>query len=98
MLLEPAIRGLFFRLAVLGFEEYITHSLVTLVTNVTMLITANDIAELLSATRPWVYKLMQEHDFPKPIRIGTGVRWESAEVQAWIEAQKAKRDSETANV
>lgn len=59
-----------------------------------MLITASDIAELLGATRPWVYKLMQEHDFPKPIRIGTGVRWDSAEVHAWIETQKAKRTSE----
>jgi excisionase family DNA binding protein len=66
---------------------------VTIVTQVTMLITANDIAELLGATRPWVYKLMQEHDFPKSIRIGTGVRWDSAEVYAWIDAQKAKRDT-----
>ena len=59
-----------------------------------MLITASDIAELLGATRPWVYKLMQEHDFPKAIRIGTGVRWDSAEVHAWIDAQKAKRTQE----
>lgn len=59
-----------------------------------MLITANDIAELLGATRPWVYKLMQEHGFPKPIRIGTGVRWDSAEVYTWIDAQKMKREQE----
>ncbi len=58
-----------------------------------MLITANDIAEILSASRPWVYKLMQEHDFPRPVRIGTGVRWDSAEVYAWIAEQKAKRDA-----
>lgn len=57
-----------------------------------MLITANDIAEILSASRPWVYKLMQEHDFPRPVRIGTGVRWDSEEVYAWIAEQKAKRD------
>ena len=56
-----------------------------------MLITANDIAALLGGSRPWVYKLMQEHDFPKPIRIGTGVRWDSTEVHAWIDEQKAKR-------
>jgi excisionase family DNA binding protein len=59
-----------------------------------MLITANDIAELLGGSRPWVYKLMNEHGFPKPIRIGTGVRWDSAEVQTWIDAQKAKRTQE----
>lgn len=56
-----------------------------------MLLTANDIAELLGGSRPWVYKLMQEHGFPKPIRIGTGVRWESAEVSAWLAEQKDKR-------
>jgi prophage regulatory protein len=58
-----------------------------------MLLTASDIARLLSATRPWVYKLMRDHDFPKPLRIGSGVRWESREVYAWIDAQKKKRDA-----
>jgi excisionase family DNA binding protein len=58
-----------------------------------MLITANDVAELLGSSRPLVYKLMNEHGFPKPVRLGTAVRWESAEVQAWIDAQKAKREA-----
>jgi excisionase family DNA binding protein len=56
-----------------------------------MLLTANDVADLLQVTRMTVYNLMSNQDFPKPIKLGSAVRWESAEVDTWLEAQKAKR-------
>jgi len=57
-----------------------------------MLITASDVAELLQVSKPMVYRLMNMQGFPKPIKLGVSVRWDMAEVTAWIEAQKEKRD------
>lgn len=37
----------------------------------------------------WLYQKIQEGKFPKPYRIGSrAVRWSSAEVHAWIDAQR----------
>ena len=60
-----------------------------------MMLTANDIGDLLGTSRTLVYKLMQEHDFPKPIRIGTAVRWDEREVTAWIQARRDARHEVT---
>lgn len=57
-----------------------------------MLITANDVAELLQVSKPMVYRLMNQQGFPRPIKLGVSVRWDSEEVNHWIDAQKAKRD------
>jgi predicted DNA-binding transcriptional regulator AlpA len=58
-----------------------------------MLVTANDVAELLQVSKPMLYKLMNgPQGFPRPIRLGVSVRWDSVEIESWIEAQKAKRD------
>lgn len=60
-----------------------------------MLITASDVAELLQVSKPMVYRLMNTQGFPRPIKLGVSVRWDSAEIDAWVEDQKAKRDGLT---
>lgn len=35
----------------------------------------------------FLYQLMKEGKFPKPVKIGTASRWRESEVQAWIHAQ-----------
>lgn len=60
-----------------------------------MLLTATDVADWLKVTRMTVYNLMSQQDFPKPIKLGAAVRWDSAEVESWLQAQKAKRITET---
>jgi excisionase family DNA binding protein len=57
-----------------------------------MLIGVTDVVELLEVSRSTVYRLMERHDFPKAIKVGGSVRWDFKEVDAWVEAQKAKRD------
>lgn len=35
----------------------------------------------------FLYQLMKEGKFPKPVKIGTASRWRESEVQRWIHAQ-----------
>lgn len=42
-----------------------------------------------------LYKLMETEGFPRPVQIGTSVRWVESEVDAWIEARIALRDGGT---
>jgi prophage regulatory protein len=35
----------------------------------------------------FIYQLIKEGKFPKPIKIGTSSRWRESEVQAWIAKQ-----------
>lgn len=32
-----------------------------------------------------IYKWMNAGNFPKPVKVGSSVRWVSGEVEAWIE-------------
>lgn len=38
-----------------------------------------------------VYDRINEKVFPSPIKLGRYSRWSQAEVQGWVEAQKAAR-------
>lgn len=43
-------------------------------------------------TRAWIYKLMARGEFPQAHKIGTrAVGWDSAEVDAWIDAKMGGR-------
>lgn len=32
----------------------------------------------------WFYKLIQEGEFPKPIKLGRSSRWFKSEIEAWM--------------
>jgi len=35
----------------------------------------------------FIYQLIKEGKFPKPVKIGTASRWRESEIQQWIHAQ-----------
>ncbi|MGV6890302.1 helix-turn-helix transcriptional regulator [Rhodophyticola sp. SM2404] len=44
-------------------------------------------------SRSTIYLLMQNGQFPKPVRIGSrAVAWPEAEVEAWLNARLAERE------
>jgi len=44
-------------------------------------------------SEPWIYRLMSQNRFPRPIKLGPrAVAWVEEEVDAWIEARIAERD------
>ena len=44
-------------------------------------------------SRSTIYLLMQNGQFPKPVRIGgRAVAWPEADVEAWLNARLAERD------
>ncbi|HFF8440721.1 TPA: helix-turn-helix transcriptional regulator [Serratia marcescens] len=36
-------------------------------------------------TDKWFYKLIQQGEFPKPIKLGRSSRWLQSEVEAWVQ-------------
>lgn len=45
---------------------------------------------LTGLTDKWFYKLIQEGQFPKPIKFGRSSRWQKSEVEAWLQARIAE--------
>ncbi|HCC0207695.1 helix-turn-helix transcriptional regulator [Proteus mirabilis] len=45
------------------------------------------ITHLTGLTDKWFYKLIQEGEFPKPIKLGRSSRWLRSEVEAWMQAR-----------
>jgi excisionase family DNA binding protein len=35
-------------------------------------------------TDKWFYKLIQDGEFPKPIKLGRSSRWYKSEVESWM--------------
>ena len=50
--------------------------------------TAEEISSLLRVSKSGVYNLVREQKFPEPIRIGKCMRWDQADILAWIDMQK----------
>ncbi|WP_323084321.1 AlpA family transcriptional regulator [Providencia alcalifaciens] len=42
------------------------------------------ITQLTGLTDKWFYKLIQEGEFPKPIKLGRSSRWLKSEVESWL--------------
>ncbi|EMM7989453.1 TPA: helix-turn-helix transcriptional regulator [Morganella morganii] len=42
------------------------------------------ISTLTGLTDKWFYKLIQEGEFPKPIKLGRSSRWLKSEVENWL--------------
>lgn len=43
------------------------------------------ITKLLQMTDKWVYKLIKDGMFPKPIKLGRSSRWRQSEVETWLQ-------------
>ena len=42
------------------------------------------ITKLTQLSRSWFYKLIEEGEFPKPIKLGNSSRWLKSEVEQWL--------------
>ncbi|HGM9963935.1 TPA: helix-turn-helix transcriptional regulator [Providencia stuartii] len=42
------------------------------------------ITHLTGLTDKWFYKLIQDGEFPKPIKLGRSSRWLKSEVEQWL--------------
>ncbi|BBV03411.1 helix-turn-helix transcriptional regulator [Providencia rettgeri] len=45
------------------------------------------ITRLTGLTDKWFYKLIQDGEFPKPIKLGRSSRWLRSEVVQWLNAR-----------
>lgn len=48
------------------------------------------ITKFTGLTDKWFYKLIQEGQFPKPIKLGRSSRWLKSEVDTWLKARIAE--------
>ncbi|MDM7313858.1 helix-turn-helix domain-containing protein, partial [Klebsiella pneumoniae] len=42
---------------------------------------------LLGVSDKWIYQLIKDGIFPKPIKLGRSSRWLQSEVEAWLQAR-----------
>ncbi|MEQ5138039.1 helix-turn-helix transcriptional regulator [Providencia alcalifaciens] len=42
------------------------------------------ITKLTGLTDKWFYKLIQDGEFPKPIKLGRSSRWLRSEIEQWL--------------
>jgi len=56
------------------------------------LLSIRKVVERISFSRSWIYAEMKANRFPKPLKLGLGKNlWDSKVIDAWIEAQAAKK-------
>ncbi|HDF2329223.1 TPA: AlpA family transcriptional regulator [Morganella morganii] len=48
------------------------------------------ITKFTGLTDKWFYKLIQDGQFPKPIKLGRSSRWQKSQVEAWLLARIAE--------
>ncbi|HHK9512605.1 TPA: helix-turn-helix transcriptional regulator [Morganella morganii] len=48
------------------------------------------ITKFTGLTDKWFYKLIQDGQFPKPIKLGNRSRWLTSEVEAWLQERIAE--------
>jgi excisionase family DNA binding protein len=60
--------------------------------NEQLVLTAEEVAELLCISRAHVFRLQSSGHLPRPIRLGRAVRWPRAVLEAWLEAGAPPRD------
>lgn len=47
------------------------------------------ITEFTGLSDKWFYKLIQDGEFPKPIKLGRSSRWLKSEVEQWMQKRIA---------
>jgi predicted DNA-binding transcriptional regulator AlpA len=58
-----------------------------------MLLPIADVLSLIPVARSTLYLMMQEPDFPKPVRIGSRVFWKEEDIHAYIDSKKEKTEA-----
>lgn len=52
------------------------------------LLRRRQVEEITSMSRSSIYRLMQEGEFPRPVKIGpAAVRWRASDLTAWLESR-----------
>ncbi len=52
------------------------------------LLRRRDVEKITGMSRSSIYRLMQEGEFPRPVRVGpAAVRWKASDITAWIESR-----------
>ena len=51
------------------------------------LLTVKQVAEILSIGKSTVWSKCKNGTLPKPVRLGSGTRWRSSEIQAYIRGE-----------
>lgn len=52
------------------------------------------ITEFTGLSDKWFYKLIQEGQFPKPIKMGRSSRWLKSEIKSWVQQRITDSRSE----
>ena len=56
------------------------------------LLRRRQVEEITGMGRSSIYRLMQEGEFPRPVRIGpAAVRWKASDIAAWMESRPVAR-------
>jgi predicted DNA-binding transcriptional regulator AlpA len=58
-----------------------------------VLIPIADVLALIPVARSTLYLLMQDPDFPKPVKIRGRIFWKSEEIQAYIDSKQVKAET-----
>lgn len=56
----------------------------------------NDLSDIVGLCRSRIYALIQQEQFPRPIKIGKSARWVVAEIDDWIARRMQARDVQLA--
>lgn len=57
------------------------------------LLRRREVERITGMSRSSIYRLMQEAEFPRPVRIGpAAVRWKASDITAWIESRPVATD------
>lgn len=48
------------------------------------LLTLKQVSEIVSFQRSYIYNMMSENKFPRPIKFGRYNRWIKSEVEKWV--------------
>jgi len=52
------------------------------------LLRRRDVEKITGMSRSSIYRLMQESEFPWPVKVGPAVvRWKASDIAAWIESR-----------
>ncbi len=56
------------------------------------LLRRRQVEEITGMSRSSIYRLMQDGEFPRPVRIGpAAVRWRASDITAWLESRPVTR-------
>ena len=58
------------------------------------LLRRRQVEEVTGMSRSSIYRLMQDGEFPRPVRVGpAAVRWKASDLTAWLESRPVARVS-----